>query len=959
MRYRSIYLTVIYLVSSLAASGQYYDTGQDPANLKWLQIKTDRFTVIYPEKYGQKGIEFTQSLERSYSKLNSLFPERKFRIPVIIHNYTIRSNGYVAWAPKRMEIYPTPEQNTIPLDENTQLTLHELTHVMQMESLNTGFSKAMSYVLGQQFPGAVASLLPLWFMEGDAVFAESVLSESGRGRTSSFQKQLKAVVIENDHIYKFDKMLNGSFRDFTPDHYQFGYQMVAWSLVENDLQLWNRAMKFTANQPFTINPVNISLRRDAGLTKKRLFTQTFDSLRALWKEELLRSNSVIYNPVNPSKKRNFVNYYSPLFAGQDSIIAIKTSLSEPPVFVIIRPSDKSEKKLFTPGSIYPFFFSLGAGNIVWVETHPDPRWENREYSVIKLKNLKSGGVRQLTKKSRFLSASISPDGRLIAAAENTPEDKNSLAIISPSDGRVLERIPSPGNASLQRPQWSDNGNFITVINLTEEGEGILSYNFMGKVWKTLVEPGREDLQSTFLKNDSLFYVSSESGTENIFLLTPDNKKTTVTRSRFGATDLCVSRSSVLFSDYSASGNNICMTSLSKNEGVTFSTVKPVSFLVDRIDLPKNKGEENSNGNYRPQPYKKWQHLLGIHSWMPLYADIEAIQSDPASVRPGITVLSQNQLSTLIASAGYEYSADKRHLLHSRVAWNGWYPVIESRIDYGYAPVIDKVGETVPWTPSNPNPLTKFTNTVSVPLLFSPGSFSQTFYPSFSIDYWNRYIYLKKSDTYDYGQFQMTGRLYFANYYRFAYRDINTRWAQVFDLSYTFAPFDKLIYGNDLALKTIFYFPGFLPNNSIRIRYETEKQKFEKFYSSNRIHYPRSYLNIISTKLDFVSVDYSMPLFYPDLNISSLLYIKRIRSGLFYDYAEGIDNYHFDTKTRNPKTERFSSFGLELLSDFYILRIPYMMSAGVQAAWREPGTAPAFEFLFNIDIYGMSIGRRRF
>jgi hypothetical protein len=344
--------------------------------------------------------------------------------------------------------------------------------------------------------------------------------------------------------------------------------------------------------------------------------------------------------------------------------------------------------------------------------------------------------------------------------------------------------------------------------------------------------------------------------------------------------------------------------------------------------------------------------------MPFYADIKEIQSDPVSVRPGITVMSQNQLSTLIASAGYEYSADKRHILHSRVAWKGWYPVFESGIDYGYSPYIDKVGENVLWTPLNPNPLTKFTNTISIPLSFSPGQFSQTIYSSFSVDYLNRYIYLKERNTYDYGQFQMTGRLYFANYYRFAYRDINTRWAQVFDLSYTFAPFDKIIYGHDLALRTAFYFPGIFPNNSIRIRYETEKQEFEKFYSGNRIHYPRSYLNIISTKLDFFSFDYSMPLLYPDLNISSLFYLTRIRSGFFFDYAQGTDNYHLDTKIRNRGTETFSSFGIELLSDFYLFRIPYMISSGVQAAWKKFGEFPSYELLFSIDIYGMSIGRRR-
>ena len=260
MRHQTyIILLTVLLFSIQIVSAQYYDTGQDPASLKWKQIKTGRFTVIYPEKYGQEGIAYAKSLDEAYSKLTSLFPEKKFNIPVIIHNYTIQSNGYVAWAPKRMELYPTPEQNTIPLAPEKQLAIHELTHVLQMESLNQGFSKGMSFLFGEQFTGIVSSLLPLWFLEGDAVFAESALTQSGRGRTPSFQKQLKALMVENKKIYKYDKILNGSYRDFVPDNYESGYQMVTWALAKNDPQIWNKVLKFTADEPFTINPVNISL----------------------------------------------------------------------------------------------------------------------------------------------------------------------------------------------------------------------------------------------------------------------------------------------------------------------------------------------------------------------------------------------------------------------------------------------------------------------------------------------------------------------------------------------------------------------------------------------------------------------------------------------------------------------------------------------------------------------------
>ena len=183
MRIRYTILLLLFLLSPVVVNAQYYNTGQDPWNLKWLQVKTGKYTVIYPEKYGNEGIEFAKSLDKANSALGSLFPEKKFRLPVVIHNFTVESNGYVAWAPKRMEIFPTPEQNTIPQDTRSQLTLHELSHVMQMEALNSGTIKVLSYFLGQQLTGAAASFLPLWFMEGDAVFSETVLSGSGRGRS--------------------------------------------------------------------------------------------------------------------------------------------------------------------------------------------------------------------------------------------------------------------------------------------------------------------------------------------------------------------------------------------------------------------------------------------------------------------------------------------------------------------------------------------------------------------------------------------------------------------------------------------------------------------------------------------------------------------------------------------------------------------------------------------------------
>ncbi|MCX6334798.1 MAG: hypothetical protein NT092_10940 [Bacteroidia bacterium] len=967
MNLRSALSFLLLLILPSIVSGQYYNTGQDPSNVKWLQIKTDKFRVIYPEKYGSQGVEFTRSLEKAYSDLASLFPAKKFTIPVVIHNFTTESNGYVAWAPKRMEIYPTPEQNTIPLDANRQLALHELAHVMQMESLNSGFTKVFSYVLGQQFTGIVSAMLPLWYLEGDAVFAETVLSESGRGRSPDFQRQLKAIIIEKEKPYKYDKMLLESFRDFIPDHYHFGYQMVAWSRI-NDLQIWNKTIKYTADKPFTINPVNLSLKKNAGLTKRRLYYQTFDTLKTLWQQDISESGARPYEAVNPQKKEKFANYYSPVAAGNDTVIAVKTSLSKTARFVLIRLSDKSEKTLHVPGYIYPYFISCGGSKLVWIETHTDPRWENRNYNVVKILDIRNKHIRQLTHKSRFMAAAISPDGKYIAASENSADNINSLVLLDPDDGSRLKNILSPANASLQRPQWSDDGKKITAIYLTEAGEGIMSYRLDEGTWEVLVEAGRDDLQSSFLRNDSLFYITSTTGTDNIYLLTPDNRSIQVTNSRFGANDLSISGSSIFFSDYTSSGNNICKASLKEIMVNPVKQFKPVSYLADRFEINRGQTKDVPKKTYTPEPYRKWQHLFGVHSWMPFYADIDEIRSDPTSVRPGVALMTQNQLSTLTASAGYEFSEDRMHMFHSRISWKGWYPVFESRFDYGSEPQIYNArsnGTGAP-PPSEIHQGYKFNNTVALPLTISSGRFSQFFYLAGIHNYQNNYMYHNESSAYALGLTQLSGRLYFNNYQKMALRDLYPQWGQSIDVIYSWHPFENNYLGSLFTVKSAFYFPGILRDNSIRLRLEAEKQHnpYEFYRQGNRISFSRSYQDITSIEAEFLSIDYMMPLIYPDVNVFSLFYLKRIRGGLFYDYTRGTGNYITTYENGNYKmafhdySETFKSFGVELLSDFYILRIPYMISGGVETTFRSFDEAPFFKFLFKIDIYGMSIGRRK-
>ena len=114
---RKILFPLIALAAALAApvdaSAQFYQNGDDPFG-RWSETGSAHWRILYPEG--------TDSLARSY--LSALEHWRPLvgesigaapvslqggRMPVVLHTHDPFSNGSVAWAPRRMDLYTHPE----------------------------------------------------------------------------------------------------------------------------------------------------------------------------------------------------------------------------------------------------------------------------------------------------------------------------------------------------------------------------------------------------------------------------------------------------------------------------------------------------------------------------------------------------------------------------------------------------------------------------------------------------------------------------------------------------------------------------------------------------------------------------------------------------------------------------------------------------------------------------------
>jgi hypothetical protein len=163
------------------------------------------------------------------------------KINVLLQSNTTIANGYVALAPFRSEFFLVPGGNifefgNLPWQE--QLAIHEYRHVQQYNNFNRGLSKGLGVLFGQE-GRAVANALsvPDWFFEGDAVYAETILTSQGRGRMPYFHNGYKALWREGKD-YSWLKLRNGSLKDYVPNHYQLGYLLVNYGYLKYGEDFW-------------------------------------------------------------------------------------------------------------------------------------------------------------------------------------------------------------------------------------------------------------------------------------------------------------------------------------------------------------------------------------------------------------------------------------------------------------------------------------------------------------------------------------------------------------------------------------------------------------------------------------------------------------------------------------------------------------------------------------------------
>jgi len=944
MRMRQIFrLSVIlatFLLSAQEMAGQYYQLGADPASARWRRIRSDNFDIIYPEQIDSLARRYLFLFEKNRDLNNAGLRIETPKVPLILHPWEVESNGTVVWAPKRAELYTTPPyNNTYAQNWEEQLSIHEGRHIGQMAHYTKGIFKFLNVLGGEQTIAVGVGFYPSRsFLEGDAVANETDFSRAGRGRSADFLMYYRAAFDAGDYR-KYDRWKFGSQIKYTPNRYAFGYLlMTAHRTRSGNYFMTGDVMDKQVEWWYDVlNVSHRSYKYATGYTNRQNYRYIANVLDSTWKADALKREPFTETVSLLGKRERYYTDFTSVIPTDKGVLALKNGMEYSKYLVNIDKNGKAH-------NLSPFSASTsrlaydGKNTILFSEVVPDLRWELRSYSILRSYDVKEGKFNDITYSTRYFNPSFTPSGKSAIAVEYKVEGGSSIVEVDLESGLTVKRVDAPTGYQLTEAVMS--GETIYAVAVTADGMGIFKLDEEG--WKRVVKEQASQIRHLQACEDGkLRFVSDLCGVSDIYSLDPSDGSLKLDISaKFGTTTPYFTKDTLYYGNFTHMGYRPVTAVISEENSKDASFDEPYIYeLTEQMarqardnTTPLTPAEETALkeriDNLESQKYSKIGHMFNLHSWAPFYANIDRIMDLSFEhiyqlAAPGVTLISQNNLGTLVTTGGYAYHGGF-HSGHVNVNYSGLYPVMELAVDYN-----DRKS-THTFIDSERNYLIDTLDTPAIdvsaniylPFNFSKGGWNSGFIPQIKYTYSNDTYTIAGASNNAWNQ----SVLYSARYYRVLSTPsakLTPRWGFGIVTSIEQAT------GADDATGTLGYFnlygylPGITRNQGIKLSFSRQQQfqKKETCYLPNVASMPRGFKNRILRDYSKITIDYSIPIYLFEGTSSFLGYLKRFNLTPFADLAHD--------RTKGVKQPFLYSYGTVFTTKFHFLKFSWTFDVGVR------------------------------
>lgn len=886
-------IAIFLLALSSSISAQQF--GGNPPSLKWEQINTDTVRVIFPRGMSLQGERVANTVLYLNRYTRGSIGNGEKKVNIVLQNQTLQSNGYVQLGPFRSEFYLAPPPNSLDLGSLNwidQLAVHEYRHVLQNMNFRQGVSKVFSILGGELGQAAVTNIaVPNWFWEGDAVVMETALSPQGRGRLPGFFDGFRGLSLAGKK-YSYMKIRNGSYRDFTPDHYPLGYMMTTYGREHYGQTFWRDVTSDAVRFRGVFYPLSHSLKKRTGKNITAFYAATMAEYEPLWKQYAACQDITAAAGILPVAK--VVTDYKYVYAGSNNNwIVLKAAWNRIPGIYSINAGGK-QQLLVRPGIVYDDFFSYRNGRIAWAAARFDPRWSWKDFSVIRVWDNVSRHIRTVSPRGKFFSPDISSNGRQVIAVATTTNMKYSLQLINTATSRVEKELPNPENWYYTYPRFTADDQSVISAVRNNNGEMALVQQSLQTGESTVLTPFSYNVIGIpVVKADTVYFTSGYRDVNDVYALALANRKVyQVTDRGNSALHMAVGSNSdsLVFSEFTVKGYKLYKAALP-------ASPKPVD--VGQTDhsawlQPQFKEGGNILGivphdSLPVRKYPQFTRPVNFHSWVPSFSDPEY----------GISLIGENILSTTSTSVGYTYNRNEGSSdLGAGFTFAGWLPVLNIGADYTFnRNGLDQNRNRVYW-----NEATAHAG-FNIPLNFSSGIYNRSL--NIGANYNVRHRYLSNKYRGNDLQF-ISNTLIFSNQRQKGSQNIYTHFGQYLAAQYTRSV--SGLYAEQFYARLDQYLPGLWRNHSLVLQgaWQQRDNQFNYSFTDNFV-YARGYNTPLYTRIYKLGANYHLPIAYPDWGFAQLLYFSRIRANLFYDYS--MANFF-----QNNFNTRYTSAGTELYFD---------------------------------------------
>ena len=488
LKFPAVFKTLVLSILLVALSAMpAFAIGIMPTREKLFTLVTPHFRIIYQEPLADAAPRMARYAEEAYAILTEVYawaPQEK--IDLLFVDSLDTHNGWATAIPHdTFLIYAADaEQGSSiyqPPDYLRRTVFHELTHVLTLDR-RAGYNRFLSGVFGKILPlgdplssglflftASPVALAPDWYLEGQAIWAETAFAPPGRGG-STFADMVFRCAVRDQNLLPYSKW----YLEIPHWPYGLGAYLYGMRLIQHV-----DASGKQENPPGELNTeISRSVLFANSRAARRATGRSFPALarETLRQETLVQGrdlDALSRNPITPAPRLTPKGMaVGPLAARGDTIYFLADEEEETSRLYAYDPARRAVSRTASAETASPMgslAVSRADGMVYYTRLNVQD-FDNTWYEIRRFDPRTGDAL--VTDQGRYRSIDISPDGRKIVAVSQRGGRSFLLELALDRNGKFAgERtlLALPPQSELASPRYSPDGSRISYVKAGADG----------------------------------------------------------------------------------------------------------------------------------------------------------------------------------------------------------------------------------------------------------------------------------------------------------------------------------------------------------------------------------------------------------------------------------------------------------------------------------------------------------